>query len=215
MASALLCSALLAGCGGTDEPTAEETVDPTPTSTAPSPTPTPTPKPSRTPKPTPTATPTSDQIGDGDDVDDDRPATAGGGVCGELDAVDVSARVMVELTGAALGGGPGCQFTAADKRSLVVTVIDRSSKQAGGMAGAKNEATSTVEGEPQDVAGAGSAAFVVTGTVFGGAEIQGAGAVQVGDRIVSVTFTQHQELGRAVVKSRVYALLQLIADELD
>jgi hypothetical protein len=83
------------------------------------------------------------------------------------------------------------------------------------MDGAKAEATSAVEGDPQDVAGIGSAAFVVTGSMFGGPDINGAGAVQVGGRIISVYLEQHSGLAADKVRALVVELLKLVARAAD
>ena len=56
---------------------------------------------------------------------------------------------------------------------------------------------------------------MVTGGVFGGTEIQGAGAVQIGDRIVVVRVTQHRDMRRPAVRAMVVALLEKVAEELD
>jgi hypothetical protein len=80
---------------------------------------------------------------------------------------------------------------------------------AGGMDGAKEAATSSIEGVPQDVSGVGDAAFVVTGTAFGGDAIQGGGAVRIEDRLISVTLAQAGGLSRAKVRNLVLSLLRL------
>ena len=155
--AAVLAAALLAGCSGDDEPDASDNSGETPTAAPtvaePTATPTVTATPTRKPtrKPKPTASPTSDQLGDGDDVDDDLPATAGGGVCGELDDAEMSTIAKAQVRGRGLPGGRGCEFTGG--RAITLTVDDRKGSEYGGMSGAEAEATSTVEGTPQPVSG--------------------------------------------------------------
>ena len=188
------------------------TVELTPTTTAPT-TATPTvTTPSPTQSPRTTATPTPDLGGDGDSEGDDAPATAGGGVCGELSASEVGAVLGRTLSGAGVPGG-GCKFAERGSRGMSVTVMDQSESQAGGMEGAKTTATSAVEGEPQDLSGIGKAAFVVTGTMFGGSDVQGAGAVQVRNRIISVYLEQQAGLPQAKVRTLEVNLLKLVARE--
>lgn len=214
LASALVASAL-AGCGGgsgEDRPAVEETPATdlgTPTVTA-----TPTPTVPLTPQPKPTRKPTQTE-GDGDADEVDEPAAAGGGVCTELGEEEVGAALGGVVTGAALPGG-GCAFTQRKPQPPAANVIDVPyADMAGGMDGAKENATSTVEGTPQDLAGIGEAAFVVTGTSFGGDQVQGAGAVRVGDRLVSVNLAQSAGLKPAKVRALVVRLLRLAVDELD
>jgi hypothetical protein len=205
------------GCGGsasTPDQGAAPTVSSTPTTAAATPTPTRTPTssptPTRTPKPSRAASPTADG-GDGDADETVAPSTAGGGVCSHLGAEEVGAILGTTVRGAAVPGETGCTFSQGGQRGTTVTVLDRSTAKAGGMAGAKDEATSAVEGDPQDVAGIGSAAFVVTGSMFGGPEVQAAGAVQVGGRIVSVFVEQHSGLSAKKVRSLELELLRLVA----
>lgn len=197
----------LPACGGSsvDPGTGAlgSTVNPTPTTPVATPTVT---THTKTPRPTPTPT-TDESGGDGDDVGDDEPVTAGGGVCGHLTASDLGAIIGDGVKGAGLSGG-GCVFNHADRRAPEATIKDEAYA---GMDAAKTEATSAVEGEPEDLSGIGSAAFVVTGSIFGGAEIQGAGAVHVGSRTISISLVQHKAMSRAAVRSMVVKLLQLVA----
>lgn len=202
-----------AACGGSEvEPgtgALGSTVDPTPTTPS-----TPVPSPvSTTSAPTPTPTPPADDDGgDGDAEGDDAPATAGGGVCGDLGADEIGAVLGVTVKGAGIPGG-GCRFDQGGKQGSSVTILDKSKAEAGGIAGAKTEATSAVEGEPQDLPGIGSAAFVVTGTMFGGSDVQAAGAVQVGNRIISVFLVQRSAIPAAKVRAFEVDLLKLVARE--
>ena len=204
----------LAGCGdrsadpgtGALGPSTDPTpADPTPSATAASSS-TPSAAPSRTPSTTP-----SQDGGDGDAGEHTGPSTAGGGVCSHLSAAQVGAVLGVTVRGSAVPGQTGCAFDQGGKRGTTVTVLDKSVAQAGGMDGAKNEANSAVEGEPQDVPGVGSAAFVVTGSMFGGPDVNGAGAVQVGGRILSVYLVQRSGLAEAKVRSLEVDLLELVA----
>jgi hypothetical protein len=203
---------LAAGCGGSsvdpDEGALGSTVAPTTTAVTPV-APVPTPTATRTKKspvssPTPTAKATS---GDGDAVGDDEPATAGGGVCGKLTATEVGTVIGSGVKGEGVAGG-GCEFDHADPKLPAATVKD---VRFAGMDAAKTEATSSVEGQPEDLSGIGSGAFVVTGGVFGGTEIQGAGAVHVGSRTIQVWIAQHKALSQAAVRTMVVKLLQLVA----
>lgn len=200
------------GVGATIEPTPTTSTPtaPTPTSapatSTPTATPTPTPTRTRTPRPSPTPA-----GGDGDSQGHAAPATAGGGVCGHLGADQVGAILGVTVTGSAVSGETGCEFKQAGARGMAVTVLDKSSSAAGGMAGAKNEANSAVEGEPQDVPGIGSAAFVVTGSMFGGPDVNAAGATQVGGRILSAYLVQHAGLAEPKVRGLETDLLRLVA----
>jgi hypothetical protein len=205
------------GCGGstsTPHQEAAPTISSTPATPAasatPTPTPTSTPTATRTPKPSRTASATA-LGGDGDADETAAPSTAGGGVCSHLGADQVGAIIGATVRGAAVPGETGCTFSQGGQRGTTVTVLDRSTEKAGGMAGAKDEATSTVEGEPQDVAGIGSAAFVVTGSMFGGPDVQAAGAVQVGGRIISVFLEEHSGLSASKVSSLELELLKLVA----
>jgi hypothetical protein len=206
-----------AGCGRSQVDPGEgalgSTVDPTPTSTAPVPTQTPTqavtratPTPTKSAKPSPTAS-----GGDGDAQEHKSPSTAGGGVCGHIGASQVGAILGATVTGAAVPGETGCKFDQGGKKGTSVTVLDKSASEEGGMAGAKTEANSAVEGDPQDVAGIGSAAFVVTGSMFGGPDVNAAGAVQVGTRIISVYLVQRSGLDEAKVRQLELDLLKLVA----
>lgn len=199
-------SGTLAACGGSevdpdDTGALGSTVNPSPTT----PPDTPTTKPTKTRTPA-TPTPTDDG-GDGDSVGDDEPVTAGGGVCGKLTASDVGEIIGAGVKGAGLPGG-GCVFNHADRKAPESTLKDQ---PYAGMDAAKAEATSAVEGESEDLSGIGNAAFVVTGTIFGGTEVQGAGAVRVGSRIISVSLVQHKALSRATVRDLVVRLLSLAA----
>lgn len=211
-AALLLAGSVLAGCGGEDaEPT---TMDDAPSSTAaslppvtasPTPTPTPKPKPSKKPRPT---------RGSGDAEGDDEPAAEGGGVCVELSEDEIGAVLGGPVSGAALPGG-GCAFNQARPRPPAANIIDVPyADMAGGMAGAEENAISSVEGEPEDVTGIGEAAFVVTGTSFGGSDVQGAGAVHVGDRLVMVNVVQSTGLKAPKVRELVLTLLKLVVSEL-
>lgn len=198
----------LAGCGSSGDPVAEPdptvTAAPTtPGATAPTTAPA-TAEPTRTP---------SQTEGNGDSEGDDTPATAGGGICSDLEPADVGRILGGASEGAALPGG-GCGFTLTAAKGPAATFIEKSvAKTPGGMAGAKTEATSAVEGDPVDVTGVGDAAFVVTGTAFGGSDIQGAGAVRVGNRIINITLAQNTGLSRAEVKAMVIKLLKLAATQ--
>lgn len=205
----------LTGCGAGDSgPAAGATTPTTPvTSSAPSlsSSPTPTPTPTRKPKPTRKPTRTAGSGGSGGA---DLPATAGGGICSDLEAADVGADLAETVTGSALPAG-GCEFDPKRDGDPSASFVETSYKATpGGMDGAKTNATSSVEGDPVDLTGIGDAAFVVTGTAFGAPDIQGAGAVRVGDRLVNVMVSQSTGLTAARVKAIVVALLRLCASRL-
>jgi len=210
---------LAAGCGGSsvdpDQGALGSTVNPDPTTAAVTPTQTPvvTPTAPATTKTatSPKASPTGDG-GDGDADGDKAPSTAGGGVCSHLGSSQVAQVIGVSaLRGSAVDGVTGCKFEQAGDHGMSVTVLDKSAAAAGGMGGAKTEATSAVEGTPQDVSGIGSAAFVVTGTTFGGPDVNAAGAVQVGNRILSVFLVQRSGLAESKVRTFEVNLLKLVA----
>jgi hypothetical protein len=206
--------ALTGACGGNKaEPGtgALGTTDPTPTTTVPTPTPTPT----ATPKPSKPATTSAgpDDGGDGDAEGKGAPAVAGGGICRYVGAEEVGAVLGVAVTGSAIPGQTGCEFDQGGQHGTSVTLVDKSAAEAGGMDGAKSEATSAVEGEPQDLSGIGSAAFVVTGTMFGGSDVQAAGAVQIGNRIVSVLLEQHSAIAGSRMRTLETDLLKLVVHE--
>jgi hypothetical protein len=221
----------LAGCAGQDPVAADRSESPAPTlastpAPSPSPTPIPTPIPTPTPTPTPTSTPSptrptaptatptpDDQQGNGDADGDAQPATAGGGICGDLEATGVGRAIGSKVTGSAIPGG-GCQFTGSTPKATAVTVVDRKYVPSKGMAAAKEEATSGVEGTPEDLTGLGLAAFVVTGTMFGGNSVQGAGAVRVGPRLVNLTVNQDTGKSAAEVRAMTVSVLRLLADQL-
>jgi len=199
----------LTGCGSSQEPTADEPSTPLTTPTRHS-----TPHSGTATGSTPTraSTPTQTE-GDGDSEGDDTPATAGGGICGDLSAGEVGAVLGGTVKGAALPGG-GCSFTQTSAKAPFATFVEKSlAKTPGGMDGAKTEATSSVEGEPQDLPGIGDAAFVVTGTAFGEPAVQGAGAVRVGNRIINVNLTQNTAMSAAAVKAMTIKLLKLAASQ--
>jgi hypothetical protein len=159
----------------------------------------------------PVTTPTGDQKGDGDAAGNQGPATAGGGVCAHLAASAVARVVDAQVSGSALGGPPGCEFKTSNGTTADVTVTDMTVAAAHGMAGARNDATSGVEGTPTDVGGIGDAAFVVTGTMFGEPAIAGAGAVQIHGRILAVSYSQDGGRSAPEVKATMIDLLRLVA----
>lgn len=212
---ALLAVALcgLAGCGGSsvdpDQGALGSTVDPDPTTPATTPT---TKATTAKPKPTKAAT-TADQGGDGDAEGDDEPASKGGGICRFVGAEEVGAVLGTALKGAAVPDVTGCKFDQPGSRGMSVTILDKSAAQEGGMDGAKSEVTSAIEGNPQDLSGIGSAAFVVTGTMFGGPDTNAGGAVKLGNRIITVFFVQRSHLAVGKVRTLEVNLLKLVAKE--
>ena len=206
-AATLLLTGLLAGCSTSEKPSG---LDPGPTASTPTHSVTPGTGPTATFSPTGATTPTPTE-GDGDSEGDDTPATAGGGICSDLPAADVGRILGGATKGAALPGG-GCGFTLTAAKGPSATFIEKSvARTPGGMAGAKTDATSSVEGEPQDLTGIGDAAFVVTGTAFGEPAIQGAGAVRVGTRIINVNLNQSGTMPSATVRAMMVKLLRLAA----
>lgn len=203
----------LAACGGSSVDPGNgalgSTVDPSPTSAAP----TPTQAPTRKPKPSSAATTTADAGGDGDAEGDGSPAVAGGGICRYVGAEEVGTVLGVAVSGSAVSGQTGCKFDQPGKSGMSVTVLDKSAAQAGGMDGAKTEANSAVEGTPRDLTGIGSAAFVVTGSMFGGPDFNAAGAVRIGNRIISVYLVQRSGLAETKVRTLEVNLLKLVAKE--
>lgn len=213
----VLCAlvGVLAGCGGSEVDPGTgalgSTVEPTPT--APASTPTATRKPTTRPKPTRSATTAEPAGGDGDAEGDNEPASKGGGICRYVGAEEVGAVLHTAVQGAAVPGVTGCKFDQGGNRGMSVTLIDKPAARAGGMSGAKTEATSAVEGTPQDLSGIGSGAFVVTGTTFGGPDVNAAGAVRIGNRIISVFLVQRSHLAEAKVRALEVDLLRLVAKE--
>jgi hypothetical protein len=209
----VLALAVLSGCGGSEVDPGTgalgSTIDPTPTTAASKPPHAPS---TKKPKPTRAAT-TADQGGDGDAEGDDEPASKGGGICRFVGAEEVGSVLDVAVTGAAVPGVTGCKFDQGGNRGMSVTIIDKSVSQAGGMAGAKTEATSAVEGTPKDLSGIGSAAFVVTGTTFGGPDVNAGGAVKLRNRIITVFLVQRKHLAEAKVRALEVNLLELVARE--
>jgi hypothetical protein len=203
----------LAACGGSSVDPGEgalgSTADPTPTTTAPTPTQTPTHK----PKPSKAATTASEEGGDGDAEGDGSPAVAGGGICRYVGAEEVGAVLGVAVAGSAVSGQTGCKFDQSGNHGMSVTLLDKSAAQAGGIEGAKTEANSAVEGTPQNLSGIGSAAFVVTGSMFGGPDVNAAGAVKIGSRIISVFLVQRSGLAESKVRTFEVNLLKLVAKE--
>jgi len=202
-----------AACGGSSVDPGEgalgSTVDPNPTTPAATSTHAPTHK----PKPSKPATTAADEGGDGDAEGDGSPAVAGGGICRYVGAEEVGAVLGVAVSGTAVTGQTGCKFDQPGKRGMSVTILDKSVAQAGGMDGAKSEANSAVEGTPQNLSGIGSAAFVVTGSMFGGPDVNAAGAVRIGNRIISVFLVQRTGLAQAKVRTLEVNLLKLVAKE--
>ncbi len=204
----------LAACGGSSVDPGEgalgSTVDPTPTTATPSTSPSPA---TRTPKPSKSATSAPAQGGDGDAEGDGSPAVAGGGICRYVGAGEVGSVLGVAVSGTAVTGQTGCKFDQPGNRGLSVTLLDTSVAQAGGMSGAKAEANSAVEGTPQNLSGIGSAAFVVTGSMFGGPDANAAGAVQIGNRIISVFLVQRSGLSESRMRTLEVNLLKLVVKE--
>jgi hypothetical protein len=222
--AALLAAAgvlsMTGGCGGTTGPGASADSSPAPTPTTLATPATATMAPASTAPATPassTSTPTKKPTaapargGDGDATDAKAPSTAGGGVCSHLAADQVGAILGVPVEGSAVPDETGCTFEQGGRKGTTVTVLDKTAAQAGGMDGAKAEANSAVEGEPQDLSGIGSAAFLVTGSMFGGPDVNAAGAVQVGSRIISVYLEQHSGIDEARVRTMETDLLRLVA----
>jgi hypothetical protein len=214
LALAAVCAlGTLSACGGSEVDPGNgalgSTVDPTPTTAAATPTPTPTTSPSSTPKPSETAA----TEGDGDAEGDNEPATKGGGICRYVGAEEVGAVIGVPVRGSAVAGETGCRFDQSGNQGMSVTILDKSAAAAGGMDGAKSEANSAVEGTPKDLTGIGSAAFVITGAMFGGPDVNAAGAVRIGNRIISVFLVQHSQMAETKVRRLEVDLLKLVVTE--
>lgn len=210
IAIAAVAVTLVAGCGQDSPDAVPDATAPTTTTSA---TATPSTPASATPSAKPTRTPTKPAEGSGDDEGDDEPAAAGGGICAVLSEAEVGAVLGGTITGSAIPGG-GCSFSQDNPDSPAATVSDVAfAEMTGGMDGAKANATSAVEGDPEDLTGIGTAAFVVTGTSFGGTDLQGAGAVRVGDRLIIVQLAQSKGLSRAKVRALVVNLLKLAVTE--
>jgi len=208
--SAALVGVLVGGCGLTEDD-ADPIASPAPSASTPrTPAATDTAAPPTTPSPSePVSEPPG---GSGDGEEDDKPATAGGGICSDLEATAVGQVLGGTVVGAGLAPR-GCEFNQTSTRAPSATFVEASyAATPGGMDGAKSNATASVEGEPQDLTGIGAAAFVVTGTVFGGEDVQGAGAVRVGDRLIEITLSQRQGVSAAKVRALVVDLLELAAD---
>lgn len=207
LAVAAITATLVAGC---DKDAPEAAADPsTPLASSPAAA-TPSATHSAAPSAKPTRKPTTPAEGDGDSEGDGEPAAAGGGICASLSEAEVGAVLGGEITGSAIPGNQGCSFNQTSPNAPAATVYDVAfADMTGGMDGAKDNATSAVEGDPVDLAGIGDAAFVVTGTSFGGTDLQGAGAVRVGGRLINIQLAQSEGLSRAKVRALVVNLLKL------
>lgn len=153
-----------------------------------------------------------DQQGNGDADQTPGEIDAVGGFCRQIGIEGMGRILGVPVSGQAIAGVQGCRFVTTDDRSVEVTLIQTKYRPADGMAVARNEATSTVEGTPVNLDDVGLAAFVVTGTVFGGDQTQGAGAVHVGNALVTVALNQQSDLSASLVRRSVVAVLRGIAD---
>lgn len=214
---------LLSGCGTDDDPgTAPATTPPpavteTPTLPAETPTTAPPSSPTNSPTPTqsPTATPTrpatpasppaKSPTGRGGGENTGSGSAPTGAVCKRVQDRDVATVLGARVTRSSFSGG--CTFEQSDSDAPAATL--EQSKFAG-MKAARDDVTSAVEGSPEPVT-VGDEAFVVTGTMFGGSDLQGGGAVRLGDQLVKVTVEQHQGLPRAKVRRLVLDLLRLAA----
>jgi hypothetical protein len=124
-----------------------------------------------------------------------------------LSSAEVGSVLGESTTGAGLPGG-GCGFTPADHKAPAATFIE-TKFATGGMSGAMALATSSVEGTPENLPGIGDAAFVVTGTSFGQPDVQGAGAVKIGSRLINVSLDQNAGESAATVRATMINLLKL------
>ncbi len=216
-AAALTAAAvlLLSGCGSDDEPRTAATTPPMATTgqagtSTPTPTLTPTQAPpsSRPATPTKRATPTrtATSRGGGEDTGTGGVTKAPTGtVCARVKDRDVATVLGSPVTRSSFSGG--CAFEQSDSDAPIATLEQTRFTS---MKAAREDVTSAVEGNPEPVP-VGEEAFVVTGTMFGGSEIQGGGAVRLGSQLVKVTVEQHQGLGRARVRQLVLDLLRLSA----
>ncbi len=206
---------LLCGCGSTDEPRTSPATTPPPSSTITAATPTPTPTPTRsspaspsrpaTPATTPAPTKTATVRGGGEDTGSGTTKAPKGAVCARVVDRDIATVLGTSVTRSSFSGG--CTFAQSDSAAPTATLEQT---RFTGMQAAHDDVTSAVEGSPQPVS-IGDEAFVVTGTMFGGTDIQGGGAVRLGSRLVKVTVEQHQGLARAKVRRLVVDLLRLAA----
>jgi hypothetical protein len=203
-AAVLAATVLLAGCGASSNDHASA---PEPAQTVSTSTPLATPTPTQTATPTHKASPTKPAGGNGDSAGDNEPATAGGGICMVLSTTEVGQVLSGTVKGAGLPDS-GCEFTQSDHKAPAATFIE-TTYAPDKMPGAKALATSSVEGTPEDLTGIGDAAFVVTGTSFGQPDIQGAGAVKLGSRLINVSLDQNVGESAAAVRASMIDLLKL------
>jgi hypothetical protein len=128
--------------------------------------------------------------------------------CQVLSAKDVGAIVGGTVTADEDPNG-GCLFNQEDPRAPsagISGVVD-----VGGGFEASRGGNAT-DGKVADVPGVGDDAWIAIGRT-GGANLQGQGAVAVGDQLVNVTVLQGKGLDRAAVKEMTIDLMRLAASK--
>jgi len=184
-AAAVLLLALLGACGGSDDPSPAGDGEPAATS-APA---------------------------DADDAADGEPS----------ELLDTCEAVSVEEVGAILGGtftselGPfdACEFDQEDPRATSFSVDAQPlSELGGGFDVYRSGSEAAFSGAQQvDVPGVGDEAFITTGTIGGGTNVQLQAATLVDGQVLTVSLTQASGIAEDVLVDQATQLLTLVASK--
>lgn len=139
------------------------------------------------------------------------------------EVIDTCAVISVEEVGAILGGtftselGPfdACEFDQEDPRATSFALDAQPLSELGGgfdvyRSGSKSAFT---DGKQVDVPGVGDEAFITTGTLGGGTNIQLQAATLVDNQVLTVSLTQASDITEDVLVDQATQLLTLIASK--
>ena len=135
--------------------------------------------------------------------------------CKDISAAEAEAVLGFPVTVKEVPGG-GCSWGSEENPRLASLSVGEAQESGGGIESSKVGTQSQLEGEPQDVAGVGDAAYVVVGKgkQFATTQFQAQGAIETNGKLILVGITQLGDSPEDEVRAQAEAGLKLVGSKL-